>query len=57
MSTAVAAGDEDDDHDMLQNLASPNPGPLERLGQAADARALRGCVAALSGEQQQAQRC
>lgn len=53
VSTAVAAGGEDDDHDMLQDLASPNPGPLELLGQAADARALRGCVAGLSGEQQQ----
>lgn len=53
VSTAAATGDEDDDHDMLQDLASPNPGPLELLGQAADARALRGCVAGLSGEQQQ----
>lgn len=53
VSTSVGAGDEDDDHDMLQDLASNDLGPLELLGQAADARALRGCVAALSGEQQQ----
>ena len=51
-SATMAAGD-DDDHDMLQDLASPDPGPLDLLGRAADARALHGCVAALSGEQQQ----
>jgi RNA polymerase sigma factor (sigma-70 family) len=49
-SSAVAS---DDDHDMLNDLASPNAGPLELLGQASDARALQGCMRALSGEQQQ----
>ncbi len=44
---------DDDEHDMLHDLASPNAGPLELLGQAAEARALQGCMRALSGEQQQ----
>lgn len=52
VSTAVSLGD-DDDHDMLQDLPSPDAGPLDLLGQAADARALQGCMKALSGEQQQ----
>lgn len=52
VSTAVGLGD-DDDHDLLQDLPSPDAGPLELLGQAADARALQGCMKALSGEQQQ----
>jgi RNA polymerase sigma-70 factor (ECF subfamily) len=43
----------DDEHDMLQDLASPDAGPLDRLGQAADARAIGACMKALSGEQQQ----
>jgi RNA polymerase sigma factor (sigma-70 family) len=47
------AADDDDDKDMLHDLASADAGPLELLGQAADAQALRGCMDALSGEQQQ----
>ena len=53
VSTSMGSDSEDDEHDMLQELASPDAGPLELLGQAADARALRGCIGALSGEQQQ----
>lgn len=53
VSASTLAGASDDDHDMLNDLASPNAGPLELLGQAADARALQGCMRALSGEQQQ----
>lgn len=52
VSTSVGLGD-DDEHDMLQDFASPDAGPLDLLGQAADARALQGCMKALSGEQQQ----
>lgn len=48
----TGAGD-DEGNDMLQDIASADAGPLELLGQAADAQALRGCMGALSGEQQQ----
>lgn len=51
--TVSLSGSGDDEDDMLHDLASANAGPLELLGQAADAQALRGCMAALSGEQQQ----
>ena len=44
---------DDDENDMLQDLPSARGGPLELLGQAADAQALRGCMAMLTGEQQQ----
>lgn len=50
---AASTTRDDDEHDMLQDLASPDAGPLDRLGQAADARALGACMKALSGEQQQ----
>lgn len=53
VSTTAGYGDDDEEHDMLQNLASPDADPLELLAQAADARALQGCLKALSGEQQQ----
>ncbi|HEU4460516.1 MAG TPA: sigma-70 family RNA polymerase sigma factor [Methylibium sp.] len=52
VSNAGGLGD-DDETDMLDHLASPNAGPFERLADADDARALRGCIGALSGEQQQ----
>ncbi len=44
----------DDDHDLFQDFASDDASPLEQLERAADARALRGCLGQLSGEQQQA---
>ena len=53
VSTATGSFEDDDEHDMLHDLASPDTGPLDLLGQASDARALRGCMTALSGEQQQ----
>lgn len=51
-TVSLTAGD-DDENDMLRDFASPHAGPLELLGQAADAQALRGCLGTLSGEQQQ----
>lgn len=53
MTISSSFGPDDDDLDMLDQLASADAGPLERLADAADARALRGCIGALSGEQQQ----
>ena len=54
VSTRVAGADgDDDDHDMLQNFASDAAGPTDLLQQASEARALRQCLGALSGEQQQ----
>ncbi|MBA3597065.1 MAG: sigma-70 family RNA polymerase sigma factor [Methylibium sp.] len=52
-TVSLSGSGDDDENDMLNDLASANAGPLELLGQAADAQALRGCMAALSGEQQQ----
>ena len=54
LSTQVASHDDSDDHDMLQDFISDDPGPLELLERSADARALRGCMQRLSGAQQQA---
>lgn len=51
--SATSVMGDDDDHDMLQDIPSPDEGPLERLARAADALALQGCVSALSGPQQQ----
>jgi RNA polymerase sigma-70 factor (ECF subfamily) len=51
-STTVAR-DDDDEHDMLDDHASDEPGPLDLLTQAADARAVRGCVEQLSSAQRQ----
>lgn len=47
------AGSDDEEHDLLQDLASADAGPLDLLSQAADARALGLCMQGLSGEQQQ----
>jgi RNA polymerase sigma-70 factor (ECF subfamily) len=52
-TVSLSGAAEDDDKDMLHDLASADAGPLELLGQAADAQALRGCMDELSGEQQQ----
>lgn len=46
------AGPDEDDTDMLQDIAADTPGPLDLLEQASDARALTACMKALSGEQQ-----
>jgi RNA polymerase sigma-70 factor (ECF subfamily) len=54
LSTTVPGGmDDDDDHDMLESFISDAPGPAARLQQAGNAAALRGCMAALSRDQQQ----
>ena len=54
VSTTTAAGpDDDDEHDMLQDFASDDAGPLELLGRASSARAIQSCMGGLSGEQQQ----
>ena len=54
VSTQVQGLDDGEEHDMLQDFLSGDAGPLEQLERAADARALRGCLQRLSGEQQQA---
>ncbi len=46
------AGPDEDDTDMLQDIAADTPGPLDLLEQASDARALTSCMKTLSGEQQ-----
>lgn len=52
-TVSTSVGIDDDEHDMLQDFASADAGPLDTLVQASDARALRGCLGGLSGEQQQ----
>lgn len=52
-TVSLSGTGDDDENDMLHDLASAHAGPLELLGQAADAQALRGCMAVLTGEQQQ----
>ncbi|MBL8362464.1 MAG: sigma-70 family RNA polymerase sigma factor [Rubrivivax sp.] len=54
VSTHVAGADDEDDRDLLQDLPSGDAGPLAQLEQAAEARALRGCLQQLGGETQQA---
>jgi len=46
------AGSDDEDTDMLQNLPSDAPGPLDLLEQASEARALTECMKSLSKAQQ-----
>jgi len=46
-------GHDDGEQDVYDDLADEGPGPLERLSQAADARALAGCVQALNPQQRQ----
>jgi RNA polymerase sigma factor (sigma-70 family) len=46
------AGPDEDDTDMLQDIAADTPGPLALLEQASEARALGECMQHLSGEQQ-----
>lgn len=47
------AGADDEDEDMLDRIASEDAGPLDLLGQAVQARAVRSCMGGLNGEQQQ----
>lgn len=53
VSTNVAGGDDDDDRDLLQDFVCEQPGPADRLEQGQDEQALRGCMGALSRDQQQ----
>lgn len=53
VSTTTAGLGDDDEHDMLQDFASDDAGPLELLGRASYARAIQSCMGGLSGEQQQ----
>ena len=46
------AGPDEDETDMLQDIAADTPGPLALLEQASEARALGECMQHLSGEQQ-----
>lgn len=49
--TSRAAGPEDEDTDMLDDIASEAPGPLDLLAQASTAKALSTCMDTLSGDQ------
>lgn len=46
-----AGGPEDEDTDMLDDIASEAPGPLDLLAQASTAKALSTCMDNLSGDQ------
>jgi RNA polymerase sigma-70 factor (ECF subfamily) len=52
-SCATTSGDHDEDADLLADMPSADPGPLELLQQAAQARDLTRCIEELSAEQQQ----
>lgn len=47
-------GPDEEDTDMLNHLPSDEPGPLDLLEQASEARALKDCLQTLSGDQQHA---
>lgn len=51
VSSRASADDEDDD--MLDLIASTDDGPMDLMGQAVQARAVKLCFHALTGEQQQ----
>jgi RNA polymerase sigma factor (sigma-70 family) len=46
-------GDDDDDSNLVDSIASEDSGPMELMAQAAQARAVTHCIGALSAEQQQ----
>lgn len=52
VSTSLG-GEDEDEHDMLDQLNTDEPGPLELLEQAAQARAVQHCMEGLSREQRQ----
>jgi RNA polymerase sigma-70 factor (ECF subfamily) len=51
--SAHAGADDDAEHDPLDAVASDDPGPLQQLEQAAQARDIARCLRQLSAEQQQ----
>jgi RNA polymerase sigma-70 factor (ECF subfamily) len=53
VSTSVRIGEDDEEHDMLQDLAGEGGDPLEMLGQASERLALDRCMKALTSEQKQ----
>jgi RNA polymerase sigma-70 factor, ECF subfamily len=53
VSTQLYSDDGDEPQDLLDKVASAEPGPLELLHQAAQAREVTHCMAQLSAEQQQ----
>jgi len=46
------SGPDDEESDMLTDIASDTPGPLDLLEQASEARSLSTCMQTLSGDQQ-----
>ena len=46
------SGPDDEESDMLTDIASDTPGPLDLLKQASEARSLSTCMQTLSGDQQ-----
>ncbi len=46
-------GDDDDDSNLVDSIASEDPNPMELMEQAAQARAVTHCIGVLSSEQQQ----
>lgn len=52
-SVHTSADEDHDEGDMLDQVADDNPGPLDLLGRAADARELSRCMAVLSAAQRQ----
>ena len=51
--TQSAAFTDDEEHDVVDTLASELPGPLEMLSRASDARALSACMEHLTAQQRQ----
>lgn len=52
--SSIVGTSEDDEHDMLQDYLSTDPGPAELLDQAKERLALQRCLGGLSRDQQQA---
>ncbi len=53
VSASQHPGDDDEDHDLLQDIAAEGGDPLEMLGQASDRLALDRCMKGLTSEQKQ----
>ncbi|MCH8178642.1 MAG: sigma-70 family RNA polymerase sigma factor [Proteobacteria bacterium] len=52
VSRYQSVGEEEDETDLLAHVPSEAPGPMDLLAQASEERALRNCMAHLSGDQQ-----
>lgn len=53
LQTATTTSSDDEDSDVYETTADHNPGPLELLARASDARALSQCLEGLSAPQRQ----